>query len=138
MKTTRRLLLTCAAFAPALLFADSADQARIIAEGRRLVQDVSLCADCHTPRLPTGQFDESRWLQGSVLGFKPLMEMPWMPVAPPIAGLPTLTDEQAVRFLMTGERPSGAPVLPPMPLYRLNKTEATAMVAYLRSLKPAG
>lgn len=96
-----------------------------------------MCADCHTPRLPTGEFDRSRWLQGSPLGFKPVAEMPWMPVAPPLAGLPGYTDEQAIKFLMTGERPSGLPTLPPMPPYRFTKAEAAAVLAYLRSLKPA-
>ena len=109
----------------------------LIAQGRHLVDDVGLCADCHTPRLPTGAFDRSRWLHGSPLGFKPVVEMPWMPYAPALAGLPGYTDEQAIKFLMTGERPSGVPVLPPMPAYRFNKDEAAAVLAYLRSLKPA-
>ena len=108
----------------------------LIERGRHLVENVSMCIDCHSPRLPTGEFDRSRWLQGGPLGFKPLAEMPWMPFAPGIAGLPGYTDEQAVKFLMTGERPSQTPTLPPMPPYRLNKDEAEAVVAYLRSLKP--
>jgi hypothetical protein len=127
-----------ALFAPVLSFAaEPAPAATLIAQGRHLVDDVGLCADCHTPRFPTGEFDRGRWLQGAPLGFKPLFEMPWMPVAPPLAGLPGYTDEQAIKFFMTGERPSGVPVLPPMPAYRFNKEEATAVLAYLRSLKPA-
>nr|WP_218280320.1 cytochrome c [Verrucomicrobium spinosum] len=39
--------------------------------------------------------------------------------------------------MMTGKRPSGAPVMPPMPQIRLKRDEAEAVVAYLRSLKPA-
>ncbi len=120
---------------PVVAFA--ADSVSQVEEGRRLVENVSMCADCHSPRLPTGEFDKARWLQGAPLGFKPLAEMPWMPYAPSLAGLPGYTDEQAIKFLMTGERPSGAPVMPPMPPYRFNKTEATAVVAYLRSLKTA-
>lgn len=108
-----------------------------IQRGRHLVENVGLCADCHAARLPSGEFDRSRWLQGSTLPFKPLVEMPWNPVAPPIAGLPTLpNDEDAIKFFMTGARPSGAPVMPPMPAYRLTREEAEAMVAYLRSVKP--
>lgn len=117
-------------------FARAAEPA-LIQEGRRLVENVGMCADCHSPRLPTGEFDKSRWLQGSPLGFKPVAEMPWMPIAPPLAGLPGYTDEQAIKFLTTGARPSGVPVLPPMPAYRFNKDEATAILAYLRGLKPA-
>jgi hypothetical protein len=107
-----------------------------VERGKHLVENIGLCADCHTARLPSGEFDKSKWLQGAPLGFKPLVEMPWNPVAPPIAGLPTMTtDEQAVEFLMNGKRPSGAPVLPPMPPYRFKRDEAEAVVAYLRSLK---
>lgn len=124
-----------ALFAPAFAFAT--EPASLLEKGRHLVENVSMCADCHSPRLPTGEFDRGRWLQGSPLGFKPLFEMPWMPIAPSLAGLPGYTDEQAIKFFMTGERPGGAPVLPPMPAYRFNKDEAQAVLAYLRSLKPA-
>lgn len=105
--------------------------------GRTLVENVGMCADCHTPRLPTGAHDRARWLQGSPLGFKPLMEMPWAAVAPGIAGLPGYTEEQAVAFLMTGVRPNGTKCLPPMPEYRMSHTEAGDVAAYLKSL-PAG
>jgi mono/diheme cytochrome c family protein len=105
-----------------------------IERGRALVENVAMCADCHTPRLPTGAFDRARWLQGGPVGFKPLMEMPWAAVAPGIAGLPGYTEEQGVAFLMTGKRPDGRECLPPMPAYRLSGDEARAVVAYLRSL----
>ena len=60
--------------------------------------------------------------------------MPWMPAAPPIAGLPTLTHDQAVHFLMTGERPGKPRVTPPMPEYRFDKADADAIATYLKSL----
>jgi mono/diheme cytochrome c family protein len=112
----------------------NAAQTALIAEGRRLVENVGLCTDCHAPRLPTGEFDRTRWLQGSALPFEPTVEMPWSAVAPPIAGLPGYTEEQAVRFFTTGERPNGVPVRPPMPAFRLSAAEAKAVVAYLKSL----
>jgi len=105
-----------------------------IERGRNLVEKVAQCADCHTPRLSTGELDRARWLQGSPLGFKPLMEMPWMPVAPGIAGLPGYTEEQGIAFFTTGVRPNGTKCLPPMPEYRLSRDEAADIVAYLRSL----
>lgn len=108
-----------------------------VERGRNLVDKIAQCADCHTPRLANGQLDQSRALQGAPLGFKPLMEMPWMPVAPGIAGLPGYTDEQGIAFFTTGVRPNGTKCLPPMPEYRLSRDEATDIVAYLRSL-PAG
>lgn len=133
LRTTIHPLALLPFLAPAL----SAAEPALLEQGRHLVEDVGLCADCHSPRLPTGEFDRGRWLQGAPLGFKPLFEMPWSPVAPPLAGLAGYTDEQAIKFLTTGERPSGVPVLPPMPAYRFTKNEATAVLAYLRSLKAA-
>ncbi len=62
-----------------------------------------------------------------------------MPVAPKIAGLPNgFTADDTVHFLMTGERPQGRPApLPPMPAYRLERADAEAVTAYLRSLGSA-
>lgn len=122
--------LTAAPAAPA------ADASRV-ARGRHLVEHVALCADCHSPRLPTGEFDRGRWLMGAPIGFKPLVDMPWVPIAPPIAGLPGYTDDQAVRLLTSGQSATGRPILPPMPGFRLAEDEARAVVAYLRGLAPA-
>jgi mono/diheme cytochrome c family protein len=121
-----------------LLAAETAPpaDAALIAEGRRLVENVGLCSDCHTARLRTGEFDRTRWLQGSPLPFAPSVEMPWAAVAPPIAGLRTYSDAEAIVFLTTGARAAG-PLRPPMPQYRFNETEARAIVAYLRSLSTA-
>ena len=77
---------------------------------------------------------KEQWLPGSALAFKSTVPMPWMPVAPAIAGLPTLTHAQAVHFLMTGERPGKPTVTPPMPEYRFDKADAEAIAAYLKSL----
>ncbi len=107
----------------------------LVAQGEHLGKNVGLCADCHTPRLPGGVFDESKWLMGSPLGFKPLMEMPWADTAPSIAGMHAYTDEEAIAFLTTGARKTG-PTRPPMPEYRLSPDEAKAVLAYLRSLSP--
>lgn len=104
--------------------------------GRYLVEQVGMCADCHSPRGPGGAFDQSRWLQGAPLGFAPTVPMPvWATFAPPIAGLPAYTDEQAIALLSEGKRPHGEPLRPPMPPYRFNREDAEAVVAYLRALK---
>lgn len=125
------LLLTAAPAA-----AGAGPDARI-ERGRHLVEDVGLCADCHSPRQTDGTFDRRRWLQGAPLGFAPTAPMPWAPYAPAIAGLPALTDAQAIHLLTNGERSDGTRPLPPMPAYRLNADEAAALVAYLRSLSSA-
>jgi len=105
-----------------------------LARGKYLVEEAGQCQDCHTPRNEKGQFVKEQWLLGSELMFKATVPMPWMPVAPPIAGLPTLTHEQAVHFLVTGERPGKPTVTPPMPEYRFSKADAEAISAYLKSL----
>ncbi len=105
--------------------------------GRAFVENAGMCADCHTPRLPTGALDNTRRLQGAPLGFSPLHPMPWAAAAPSIAGLPGYTEAQGIEFMMTGKRPSGVPCLPPMPEYRLSREDATNVVAYLKSLSVA-
>ncbi len=137
----RLFLLLAAVFTTVPLSAATAPAAGdLIARGRYLVEGVGLCADCHTPRNEQGEFVTAHWLRGAPIGFTPAAPMPWAPVAPPIAGLPSMTAEQAVAFLMEGKRPDGTMPRPPMPAYRLNEADARAMVAYLKSLgdAPAG
>lgn len=107
-----------------------------IERGRYLVHQVAMCVDCHSPRGEKGVFIADQHLTGAPLGFAATGPMPWAPFAPAIAGMDNYTAEQAVKFFMTGERPSGMPVLPPMPEYRLNQADAEAVVAYLKSLAP--
>jgi mono/diheme cytochrome c family protein len=95
-----------------------------------------MCQDCHSPRDEAGAFVRAQWLAGAAVGFSPLAAMPWAEVAPPIAGLPTMSHQQGVRFLMSGERPDGSHPRPPMPEYRFSQEDAEAVVEYLRSLMP--
>lgn len=115
----------------------AAENDALIARGRYLVEKVAMCADCHSPRGEKGMFIPGKEYTGSPLGFAPTVPMPaWADHAPHIAGLPGYTTEQAIQFFMTGKRPSGVPVRPPMPEFRLNRADAEAMVAYLKSIKP--
>lgn len=104
--------------------------------GQYLVERVGLCIDCHSPRHPDGSFDRARWLTGAPIAFAPTMPMPtWAPVAPPLAGvIAGYTDEQAVRLLVTGLNRHNQPPRPPMPPYAFSRSDAEAVVAYLRSL----
>jgi len=108
-----------------------------IKRGEYIVERVGMCADCHTPRTQTGEFNRSLWLQGSALDFRPMHPIPgFATVAPQIAGLPTFaTDELAIRFLQTGTNAAGKLSAPPMPMVRLEHEDAVAVTAYLRSLK---
>lgn len=125
------------ACAPQEQTAAAPSRAQLIERGRYLVLSVAGCNDCHTPMTPQGP-DMARTLQGADLIFKPIAEMPWAPHAPQIAGLPDgFTEAQFAHFMQTGERPSGVPVLPPMPPYRMNAEDAAAIAAYISTLPKA-
>lgn len=112
-------------------------QEQLVARGDYLVNNIAGCNDCHTPMTPQGP-DMAQALQGATLGFAPTMQMPWAPVAPPIAGIPGhFTHEQFAAFLQTGVRPDGSRPLPPMPAYRLTDEDARAVTAYIASLPAA-
>ncbi|MDX2274453.1 MAG: c-type cytochrome [Hyphomonadaceae bacterium] len=109
----------------------------LVARGEYLVLGIGGCNDCHTPMTPQGP-DMAQTLQGATLIFGPLIEMPFAPVAPPLAGGPAgYTDEQFQHFLETGARPDGSHTLPPMPQFRLNAEDARAVVAYIKTLPAA-
>lgn len=126
-----------AAFGLVLALAAAAQAAdRAVARGRYLVEGIGMCGDCHTPRGPTGEPVSDQALMGAPIGFKPLVDMPWAASAPRLAGLPEgYTAPQLVTFLTTGQTPGGKPPRPPMPPYRFNKADATAVTAYLKSLR---
>jgi mono/diheme cytochrome c family protein len=68
--------------------------------GKYLVENVAMCADCHTARNQAGALDQTQWLQGSVLDFQPAHALPnWAGKAPGIAGLPKLGDAAVIRLL---------------------------------------
>ena len=108
-----------------------------IERGKYLVERVGMCGDCHTPHDERGEPIREKWLQGSDLSFKPIVPIPvWADKTPNLAGLPGWEDKEAVKFLMTGMAYNNLPGRPPMPQYRFNQEDASAIVAYLRSLAP--
>ncbi len=107
-----------------------------IAHGEYLVKAVGQCGDCHSPMNDKGEFVMDKWLQGKKLEFWPLVPMPaWTDTSPNIAGLAGWDQTKAVAFFMTGLAPNGQPARPPMPQYHMNRADAEAVVAYLKSLK---
>ncbi len=112
------------------------DSAALVARGKYLVEKTGMCGDCHTPMTEKGP-DMSKHLQGAALIFKPTVPVPdWTERSANIAGLKGWSDEEAVKFLMTGVGPNGKPARPPMPAFRYNKKDAQAITAYLKSLAP--
>ena len=107
-----------------------------IAHGEYLVKAIGQCGHCHTPMNEKGEFVPGKWLQGKKLEFASIVPMPvWADTSPNLAGLPGWNHEKAVQFFMTGLAPNGQPALPPMPMYKMNRADAEAVVAYLESLK---
>ena len=103
--------------------------------GRYLVEEVAKCTECHTPRDADNQLDRSRWLQGAPIWIEPVHPvLAWAQFAPPLAGLPGLSDEQMERVLEKGQSANGREIQPPMHLYHLNRADSQAVIAYLRSL----
>jgi len=103
--------------------------------GRYLVEEVAKCTECHTPRDADNLLDRSRWLQGAPIWIEPVRPvLAWAQFAPPLAGLPGLSDEQMERVLEKAQSANGREIQPPMHLYHLNHGDAQAVIAYLRSL----
>ena len=106
--------------------------------GRYLVEEVAKCTECHTPRDVNNQLDSARWLQGASIWIEPVRPaLNWAQFAPPLAGLPGLSDDQMERVLEKGEAANGHEIQPPMHIYHLNHSDAQAVIAYLRSLPSA-
>jgi hypothetical protein len=111
-----------------------ASQQAEIARGRYLVEEVAKCPECHTPRNADGALDHARWLQGGPIWFMPVQsKQRWAMQAPALAGFP-YTNQQAEDILERGIGTNGIPIQPPMHIYHLNHSDATAIIAYLRSV----
>ena len=116
---------------------ESTNSSEQIQHGEYLVLHVAMCVQCHTPRDQEGRLEKTRLLQGAPMPVQsPFPSSPWAFQAPTIAGLPGWTAEDAITFLQTGKRADGSSPRPPMPPFRLTPEDATAIVAYLKSLWP--
>ena len=110
-----------------------------IDRGKYLVEEVAKCQECHTPKTPEGALDKTKWLTGATLDFAPMHEAPgWHKTAPDLTASGSLFKRWEAKgistFLMTAKNPRGNKADPPMPDYHLNKEDAEAIVAYLKSL----
>lgn len=96
----------------------------MISRGHYLVTGAGQCSDCH------GQ----GFVGGPIHPGPP--GVPWGSYAPSLRGLTMFkSDADAIAFLETSKLPGGSRALPPMPKFQFNKEDATAIVAYFRSLK---
>jgi mono/diheme cytochrome c family protein len=114
---------------------------RQIARGKYLVA-LGGCEDCHTPGHFFGKPDMTRDLGGSDVGF----EIPGLGVfvgrnltPDNETGLGKWTAKEIVTALTAGKRPDGrvlAPIMPWRAFAHLTKSDAYAIAAYLKSLRP--
>jgi mono/diheme cytochrome c family protein len=116
-----------------------ASKANLIVRGKYIVEAVAACSDCHTPRGENGESDRSKWLAGAPLFFQPAKPVPGWPVmAPRLAGSPPGSDAEIITLLTTGLWKDGKPLRLPMPRFRMTRSDAEAVSAYLRSLDSGG
>lgn len=107
-----------------------------VARGKYIVEDVAMCGTCHTPRLPNGQLDRSQWLAGApvpYLSARPTTD--WPINAPRLAGTPPTTNAGMITLLTTAVWIDGKQLHDPMPKFHMTRSDAEAVVAYLRSLR---
>jgi len=121
--------------------APSSSARAAVARGKYLVTFGS-CTDCHTPGSFFGKPDMTRFLGGSDVGFAiPGLGVFVGPNLTPDkkTGLGSWTDEQIVTAFTTGKTPTGRTLAPVMPWHayaNLTKSDALAIVDYLKSLPP--
>ncbi len=135
-----RLALAAAAMLALSSLPAKADDAQV-ARGKYLVT-IAGCNDCHTPGYFFGKPDMDRYLGGSDVGF----ELPGLGVfvGPNLTpdmetGIGNWSTDEIVTALQTGKTPDGrtlAPIMPWMAFANLTTDDATAIAAFLKSLKP--
>ena len=118
----------------------------LVARGRYLVNAVIACSDCHTPQLPSGGPDMSKFMAGNAAFVKlpSGAALPTPNLTPdPATGLGAYSAAQIKRMILDGIVPGadgGVEALNPfMPYYvfhNMADEDADAIVAYLQSLPP--
>jgi mono/diheme cytochrome c family protein len=133
-----RVFIAAAALAAGLATA----RAETPVERGKYLVTISGCSDCHTPGTFLGHADMSRYLGGSDVGFA----IPGLGVfagrnltPDKETGLGNWTTAQIVTAFTKGVRPDGrtlAPIMPYADFAHLTHSDALAIAAYLKSLKP--
>jgi len=106
-----------------------------VAHGRYIVEQVVMCAECHSTRDEQGQIVPDTRFMGGPVPVRPPWPNDWAIRAPRIAGLPGYTEELGVRLLTQGAiGRDGQPLRRPMPPFHMTVQDAADVVAYLKSL----
>ena len=144
MRILTNMRVTTAAICGAVLVAATSGAASgetLLERGAYLVTTIGACGNCHTPKDKAGHAIPGMALAG---GFEiddgEIGHVVGPNITPdPETGIGKWTKAQIVTALRDGTRPDGTIIGPPMPIlaYReLSDHDATAIAAYLRSLKP--
>jgi mono/diheme cytochrome c family protein len=124
---------------------EAGDAASLLARGEYLVEHVSACVDCHTPRNADGTPDMTRKLGGNPTFIDLVPEdnttglIPSPNLTPDASGLRDWTDAQIKNAFLNGLDASGQTLHPIMPyavFHNMTAEDANAIVAYLRSVAP--
>jgi mono/diheme cytochrome c family protein len=108
-----------------------------VARGKYLVESVAMCVQCHTPRNADGTLHRSRLLQGAPVIWQSADPDPNWPLnAPRIGGTLPASDADMIKLLTTGIWTDGKPLRLPMMPFRMNESDAKAVIAYLKSVTP--
>ena len=127
-------LVVVLGFAFQVSSARSAQAPGDVARGEYLANNVAMCVQCHSPRDAHGAILTSEKFTGAPIPVRgPEWAGPWAYRAPAIAGLHGFTDDQIVMLLTEGHLGDRPAPQRPMPPFRMNKQDAEAIVAYLRT-----
>ena len=129
---------------PAVMFALAVavtlfGQSPKITRGKYLVEEVTRCQECHTPKTADGEFDKSKWLKGATLNMAPITAVRgWHATSPDITSTSALWqcwgEDGMSKFLQTAKNPRGGSAGAPMPAFTMSAEDSDAIAAYLKSL----
>lgn len=118
----------------------SAQDQSLLERGTYLMTSIVACGNCHTPKRPDGRFVDGMELAGSFTIEEPIFRAYSPNITPDVeTGIGRWTDKEIIRAIREGIRPDGSIIGPPMPVlfYRnMSDRDVTALVAYLRTVKP--
>lgn len=110
----------------------------LVRRGDYITHSVAMCVICHSGRDAAGVVLPGQEFLGGVITALPTHDDgggDWAFRAPRLAGLPGYDEELFLRLLMEGIARDGLPPLRPMPPFRMAREDASAVYAYLKSLR---
>lgn len=141
---SKRWVVGCAATVATVAMVLSPNPAKAedshLDRGTYLMNSIVACGACHTPKDPDGLPVAGQELAGGFVIDMPRFHSVTPNITPdPETGIGKWTDEQIINAIRNGKRPDGTTIGPPMPtqFYRsMSDNDVSAIVAYLRSVKP--